>query len=100
MVMQKQHLGVIIIIFKGSIHLLYAIQREEVEEEKMHFVVILCHDVIFDVLQCGKRKQLTLLEAVGRRFYRVIEGNFVESPFLVLDLCFGLIFKLINKNML
>ena len=65
----------------------------------MHFVVILCYDVILDVLQCGKRKQLALLEAVGRRFHRVIDGNFVESPFLVLDLRFGLIFKLINKNM-
>ena len=66
----------------------------------MHFVVVLCHDVILDVLQHGKRKQLTLLEAVGRRFHRVIDGNFVGSPFLVLDLYFGLIFKLINSNML
>ena len=86
------NLGVsIIIIVKRIYSLLYAIQRDT---EEMHFVVILCHDVILDVLQCGKRKQLTLLEAVGRRFHRVIDGNFVESPFLVLELYFGLIFKL------
>ena len=83
------NLGVsIIIIVKRIYSLLYAIQRDT---EEMHFVVILCHDVILDVLQCGKRKQLALLEAVGRRFHRVIDGNFVESPFLVLDLYFGLI---------
>ena len=62
----------------------------------MYFIVILCHDVILDVLQHGKRKQLTHLEAVGRRFHRVIDGNFSESPFLVLDLYFRLIFKFIN----
>ena len=91
-----KHLDISIII---SIYLLYSRGRET-EEEEMNFVVVLCHDVILDVLQHGKRKQLTLLEAVGRRFHRVIDGNFVRSPFLVLDLYFGLIFKLINSNML
>ena len=46
------------------------------------FYVALCHDVLFEVLQRGNRRQLVKLQRIGRRFYRMIETYFKEKPFL------------------
>lgn len=55
---------------------------------QMHLVVVLCSDVLLEVLKRGKRRQLAMLEAVGRRFQRVIDAHFVETPYLVVNLEF------------
>ena len=52
----------------------------------MQFTVSLCYDVLFNMLQYGRRRQLAMLEPIGRRFRRVINGEFVEAPFLFLDI--------------
>lgn len=57
---------------------------EKVNEHK--FFVHLCQDVILEVLYYGDRRRLTKLERVGRRLFRIIEAQFVEAPFLRLDL--------------
>ena len=48
--------------------------------------MILCGDVLFEVIQFGNRRQLTKVERVGRRIYRLINASLGESPFLVLNL--------------
>ena len=65
--------------------------------ERRTFILTLCHDVLFEVLQRGKRRELAMLEAVGRRFYRVIDVNFIGPPYLLLDLEFR--YKNINLNL-
>ena len=52
----------------------------------MSLVVILCLDVILEVLRYGKRRQLAMLELVGRKFHWIIDRTFVAAPFLRLDL--------------
>ena len=54
----------------------------------MQFIVALCYDVLLEVLKHGKRRQLAILEAVGRRFQRIIDAKFIETPYLLLDLEF------------
>ena len=56
--------------------------------DQMQFIVALCYDVLLEVLKHGKRRQLAMLEAVGRRFQRIIDAKFIESPYLLLDLEF------------
>ena len=46
---------------------------------------IICGDVVQDVFNFGKRRQLALLELIGRRFQRIIEIWFAESPRLVFN---------------
>ena len=52
----------------------------------MQFTVSLCYDVFFNVLQYGRRRQLAMIEPIGRRFRRVIDGKFLEAPLLFLDI--------------
>ena len=52
----------------------------------MAFVFYLYHDILFEVLLSGKRRQLARLEVFGRRFHHLIDGIFGEKPFLRLDL--------------
>ena len=59
-------------------------------EKKMPFIVYLCYDVFLEVLQNGKRRQLAMLEAVGRRFHHAIDGNFEKTPFLIMMIKFWL----------
>ena len=56
------------------------------EEEEVQFFVILCHDVFFEVLRWGNRRQLAKLERVGKRFHWNVERWFLKTPFLRLDL--------------
>ena len=46
---------------------------------------IICGDVVLDVFSFSKRRQLALLELIGRRFQRIIEIWFAESPRLVFN---------------
>ena len=58
-------------------------------EEIVCFFVRLCHDIAFEVLSFGNRRQLTKLERVGRRFHRIAENYFANAPFLLLNLRFS-----------
>ena len=55
----------------------------------VEFHVALCHDVLFEVLQCGNRRQILKLQRIGRRFYRMIETYFGVKPFLRLNFRFA-----------
>ena len=57
----------------------------------MQFTVSLCKDVLFNMFQYGRRRQLAMLEPIGRRFRGVIDGQFIEAPFLFLDIDLGFI---------
>ena len=67
------------------------------DKNDVEFFVILCHDVLIEVLQCGNRRQLVKLERIGRRYHRIIEAFLGEKPFLRLNLrvktgfCFSLL---------
>ena len=50
------------------------------------FVVRLCSDVVLEVLCWGDRRQLALLEKLGKRFHLLIDRSFEGAPFLRLDL--------------
>lgn len=52
----------------------------------MEFYVLLCYDVIIEVLQYGNRQRLTKLERIGRRYHRIAENYFGKYPFLRLNL--------------
>ena len=55
-------------------------------QKKEKFFVILCGDVLLEVLQFGNRRQLVKLERVGRRLHWIIENRFGNRPFLRLGL--------------
>ena len=55
------------------------------DDNDVEFYVALCHDVLFEVLQRGNRRQLVKLQRIGRRFYRMIETYFGVKPFLRLN---------------
>ena len=59
------------------------------DNNDVEFHVALCHDVLFEVLQCGNRRQILKLQRIGRRFYRMIETYFGVKPFLRLDFRFA-----------
>ena len=44
--------------------------------------VVLCNDVLLQVLQHGNRRQLVKLQRIGRRFHKMIEVYFRDKPFL------------------
>ena len=46
----------------------------------------LCSDVLINAFQFGTCRQLFALERVGKYFHNVINGGFIEKPFLVLSL--------------
>ena len=54
--------------------------------KKEKFFVLLCGDVLLDVLQFGNRRQLVKLERVGRRLHWIVENFYGSRPFLRLDL--------------
>ena len=47
--------------------------------------VVLCNDVLLQVLQHGNRRQLVKLQRIGRRFHKMIEVYFRDKPFLRLN---------------
>ena len=51
----------------------------------IEFFVILCGDVLFEVLCWGDRRRLTKLERIGRRFHWTVVKFFSEIPFLRLN---------------
>ena len=55
------------------------------DNNDVEFHVALCHDVLFEVLQRGDRRQLVKLQQIGRRLYRMIETYFGVKPFLRLN---------------
>ena len=61
-------------------------EQNRMEEDGINFIVRFCYDVIFEVFSFGERYQLTELERVGKRFHRIIEGFFGETPFICLNL--------------
>ena len=63
-------------------------------QKKEKFFVILCGDVLLEVLQFGNRRQLVKLERVGRRLYWMVENFYGGRPFLRLDLDISLRFYL------
>ena len=60
-------------------------RQDGTDGNDVEFYVALCHDVLFEVLQCGNRRQLVKLQRIGRRFYRMIETYFGVKPFLRLN---------------
>lgn len=52
----------------------------------MEFIVLLCRDVLIEVLCYGTRYQLVRLEKVGKRFHQVVENYFGNVPFIRLNL--------------
>ena len=54
--------------------------------KKEKFFVILCGDVLLEVLQFGNRWQLVKLERVGRRLHWMVENFYGGRPFLRLGL--------------
>ena len=52
----------------------------------IEFFVILCGDVLLEVLSWGDRRRLTRLERIGRRFHWSVVKFFREMPFLRLNL--------------
>ena len=56
------------------------------EEEDVKWFVVLCFDVLLEVLRCGNRRQLVSVERVGRRIHRIVENYFGKTPFLRLYL--------------
>ena len=54
----------------------------------MEFFVRIYYIILWDVLRYGKRRQLAKFEAIGDRFRRVINAEFSETPFLVLNIYF------------
>ena len=48
--------------------------------------VLLCYDVLLEVLRYGNRRRLVKLSRVGRRFHQIIERYFGKTPFLRLKL--------------
>ena len=54
--------------------------------KKEKFFVILCGDVLLEVLQFGNRRQLVKVERVGRRLHWMVENFYGSQPFLRLDL--------------
>ena len=69
-------------------------------KQAMPFIVLLCDDVLVEVLLFATRHQLAGIEVCGYRFHRFIDGNqntggqgynvgiFVEKPLLLFDLRF------------
>ena len=55
-------------------------------QKKEKFFVILCGDVLLEVLQFGNRRQLVKLERVGRRLHWIVDDCFGCRPFLRLRL--------------
>ena len=56
------------------------------EFQNGEFYLRFCFDVILEVLQFGDRRSLVKLERVGRRLHLIIERQFLDVPFLRLDL--------------
>ena len=54
--------------------------------KKEKFFVIICGDVLLEVLQFGNRRQLVKLERVGRRLHWIVENFYGGRPFLRLGL--------------
>ena len=52
----------------------------------MDFYVVLCNDVLIQILHSAKRHQLATLQQMGRRFLYVVDVHFGEKPFMVLNL--------------
>ena len=64
-------------------------KNEKEQEEKtkaIQWFVVLCYDVLLEVLRYGNRRQLVTLERVGRRIHRIVENYFGKTPFLRLNL--------------
>ena len=53
--------------------------------KEFEFFVILCGDVLLEVLHFGNRRQLIKLERIGQRIHHIIEYYLVERPFLRLN---------------
>ena len=66
--------------------------------EEMSFIVALCNDVFVDALKYGKRRELVILEPVGRRIQHIINETFDGTPYLLLDIEFWLSFSLCFSN--
>lgn len=50
------------------------------------FVSNLYADVLIEVLFYGKRRELVVLEQIGRRFHRLIDSELKKAPFILLHL--------------
>ena len=50
------------------------------EEEISDYFVRLCHDVLYEILCYGKRRQLCKLERIGHRFHYIVDNSFREKP--------------------
>ena len=70
-------------MFKNLAHLVVKINTYSME-----FFVRIYDIILSDVLRYGKRRQLAEFEAIGDRFHRVINAEFSETPFLVLNIYF------------
>lgn len=61
-------------------------KKKELKGKNVSFFVILCNDVLIEVIRFGDRYNLTALESIGRRFQHIIGGYLTKTPFLPLQL--------------
>ena len=55
-------------------------------ETPLKYFLILCNDILVEVFQFGKRRQLILLERIGGRFYGLIKNCLGKKPVVSLNL--------------
>ena len=56
------------------------------KRKKVKVALLICNDVLVQVFDCFDRRQLAKLEAICRRFRRIVVGCFNAAPFLVFGL--------------
>ena len=56
------------------------------EEGTVEFNLLICFDVLLELLRFGCRRRLSKLERVGRRFHWLVKKWFPDVPFLRLNL--------------
>ena len=59
-----------------------ALNRSEIHAEVVEFFVVLCADVLLEMMEYGDRRQLIKSERIGGRFHRLIETYFGKKPFV------------------
>ena len=67
----------------------------EINPGDIEFFVVLCADVLLELMQYGDRRQLIKSERIGGRFHRLIEAYFRKKPFVRMDLRLSFVYLFI-----
>ena len=76
----------------------YFRNRSEIYPGDVEFFVVLCADVLLELMQYGDRRQLIKSERIGGRFHRLIEAYFRKKPFIRMDLRLSFVYLFITIN--